>query len=152
MIPRHAKETALRLARGFPILAITGPRQSGKTTLARMLFADRPYVTLEDPDQRELALTDPRGFLARFPDGAVIDEAQHEIDLLFEMGGRLQGIEIKSGATLVRDWLKGLAKWQTLAGEQALPGWLIYGGDEAYSREGIKVFDWRSLDEAAQQN
>jgi hypothetical protein len=68
------------------------------------------------------------------------------------MGGRLQGIEIKSGATLVREWLKGLTKWQMLAGEQALPGWLIYGGDEAYSREGIEVFDWRSLGEAAQQN
>jgi len=74
MIRRDAKETALRLARGFPILAITGPRQSGKTTLARTLFTDRAYVSLEDPDQREQAQTDPRGFLTRFADGAVIDE------------------------------------------------------------------------------
>ena len=69
-------QTALRLARGFPIVAITGPRQSGKTTLARAAFPGLPYVSLEDPDTREFALADPRGFLARFADGAVLDEAQ----------------------------------------------------------------------------
>ncbi len=87
MIPRHATETALRLARGFPVLAITGPRQSGKTTLARSVFADRAYATLEDPDRRELALRDPRGFLARFPDGAVLDEVQRAPELLSYLQG-----------------------------------------------------------------
>jgi len=77
MIPRLAQTTAQRLAQGLPILTITGPRQSGKTTLARTLFADRPYVSLEDPEHREFAHSDPRGFLARFREGAVIDEAQH---------------------------------------------------------------------------
>lgn len=48
MLNRTAFSTALRLAQGFPVLAITGPRQSGKTTLARTLFADKPYVSLED--------------------------------------------------------------------------------------------------------
>lgn len=76
MIPRHAEVVVRKLAQGFPIVAITGPRQSGKTTLARALFPDRPYVTLEDPEQRAFALEDPRGFLARFPDGAIFDEAQ----------------------------------------------------------------------------
>ena len=76
MIPRDAHSTLLRLARGFPVLAITGPRQSGKTTLARHTFAHLPYVSLENPEEREFALTDPRGFLARFPDGAVLDEIQ----------------------------------------------------------------------------
>jgi uncharacterized protein len=389
MIPRHAKETALRLARGFPILAITGPRQSGKTTLARTCFADRPYVSLEDPDQRDLATNDPRGFLARFPDGAIIDEAQHgpdlmsylqglvdargrmgdfvltgsqqfglmsrisqslagrvgriellpfsmaeltavdllpknldallwrggfpplydrpllpddwfpnyiatylerdvrqllavrdlalfqrfvrlcaartgqllnlsslandcgvshttarewlavleasylvmllppyhrnfgkrlvktpklyfldtglaaalmgikdglalnihpqrgalfetlvvaefvkqrfnngrpaglffwrdntgnEVDLLFEVGLQLQPVEIKSGATFVRDWLKGLARWRSFAGEQALPGWLIDGGTERGAREAVEVFGWQSIGEAAGRN
>jgi len=87
MIPRQARETALRLARGFPVLAITGPRQSGKTTLARSGFADRAYVTLEDPDQRDQALMDPRGFLARFPEGAVLDEVQRAPDLVSYLQG-----------------------------------------------------------------
>lgn len=75
-IPRHAQAAASRLAAAFPVLAITGPRQAGKTTLARTLFAAKPYVTLEDPDERAFAEADARAFLARFPDGAVFDEAQ----------------------------------------------------------------------------
>ena len=77
MIPRIATQTALRLAKGFPILAMTGPRQAGKTTLARSTFADLAYVSLEDPEERAFADRDPRGFLNRFGDGAVIDEVQH---------------------------------------------------------------------------
>ncbi len=386
MIPRQAKETALRLARGFPVLAITGPRQSGKTTLARSVFAERAYVSLEDPDRREHAQDDPRGFLARFPDGAVIDEVQrvpelvsylqslvdsrarmgdfiltgsqqfglmshigqslagrvgriellpfslaeldgagllpadldtlmwrggfpplydrplspgdwfpnyistylerdvrqllavrdlalfqrfvrlcaarsgqllnlsslandcavshttarewltvleasylvfllrphhanfgkrlvktpklyfldtglaaallgitdptalnihsqrgalletlvvgefvkqrfnagrpadlyfwrdntgNEIDLLFETQGRLRAVEIKSGATFVRDWAKGLRRWVKIAGDQALPAWLVYGGDEPLTYEDIEVFPWPGIAEAA---
>lgn len=76
MIPRHATATLQRLSNGFPVLAITGPRQSGKTTLARALFGHKPYVSLENPDEREFALTDPKRFLARFTDGAVLDEVQ----------------------------------------------------------------------------
>ena len=76
MIQRRAHTTILQLAEGFPFVAITGPRQSGKTTLSRAAFPDKPYVSLEDPDAREFADSDPRGFLARFPDGAILDEAQ----------------------------------------------------------------------------
>ena len=76
MIPRHASTTLQRLANGFPVLAITGPRQSGKTTLARALFGHKPYVSLENPEEREFAQTDPKRFLARFAEGAVLDEVQ----------------------------------------------------------------------------
>lgn len=63
-------------------MTLTGPRQSGKTTLCRALFGDRPYATLESPDVRGFAREDPRRFLAQFPRGAVIDEIQRVPDLL----------------------------------------------------------------------
>lgn len=76
MYPRDAASTLSRLAKGFPVVAIAGPRQSGKTTLARMQFPDKPYISLENPDERDFALSDPRRFLARFPEGAILDEVQ----------------------------------------------------------------------------
>ena len=65
-----------QLAKKFPILALIGPRQSGKSTLARMVFPDYKYVSLEDLDQREFAANDPRGFLETYNSGVIIDEAQ----------------------------------------------------------------------------
>ncbi len=76
MIPRTATSTLHRLAKGFPIIVLTGPRQSGKTTLAKATFTDKPYVSLENPDEREFAERDPRRFLRRFAEGAILDEAQ----------------------------------------------------------------------------
>lgn len=60
MIRRHAAPRLVELAGYYPIVAITGPRQSGKTTLARAVFADKPYASLEDPDVRAFATDDPR--------------------------------------------------------------------------------------------
>ncbi|MBP5449307.1 MAG: AAA family ATPase, partial [Spirochaetales bacterium] len=76
MIQRIARAALLRLASQFPIIGITGPRQSGKTTLAKMTFPDKKYVTLDDKNMRELAISNPEDFIKAFPDGAIIDEAQ----------------------------------------------------------------------------
>ena len=76
MIRRDAEKTVERLAEQFPVVAITGPRQSGKTTLAKMVFPEKRYVSLDDTDMREIALSNPKDFLKAFPDGAIIDEAQ----------------------------------------------------------------------------
>ncbi|WP_026279235.1 MULTISPECIES: ATP-binding protein [unclassified Thioalkalivibrio] len=81
MIPRTAETLVRERLSGFPIVTVTGPRQSGKTTLARAVMADRPYRSLEDPDVRALALDDPRGFLSQCPDGAVLDEVQRAPEL-----------------------------------------------------------------------
>lgn len=75
-IERSAETTLKRLAESFPVIGITGPRQAGKTTLARHYFPEKPYLSLEDPDQLEFAQTDPRRFLGQFQQGAVLDEVQ----------------------------------------------------------------------------
>ena len=82
MLARHALRTLQNLALGFPIVAITGPRQSGKTTLARQAFPALRYVNLEDLDTRELALADPRRFLAHYAEGAIFDEVQRAPSLM----------------------------------------------------------------------
>jgi len=79
--PRTLEPLARQAAREFPVVTITGPRQSGKTTLCRALFPNLPYANLEPLDQRNYARNDPRGFLAEYPDGAVIDEIQRAPDL-----------------------------------------------------------------------
>lgn len=88
MIARNASDTLKRLAKGFPVIALTGPRQSGKTTLAKAVFGQhKPYVSLENPDEREFAEQDPLRFLQRFANGAIIDEVQRCPDLMSWLQG-----------------------------------------------------------------
>jgi predicted AAA+ superfamily ATPase len=102
MLARDAEKTLIRLAKSFPIVAITGPRQAGKTTLAKAVFEGKPYVSLENPDEREFAQNDPKRFLARFPNGAVLDEVQRCPSLL--------------------SWLQGLVDERGVMGEFVLTG------------------------------
>jgi uncharacterized protein len=81
MINRTAEATLKELAGQFKSVALVGPRQSGKTTLARHVFNDKQYVSLENPDTRKFAIEDPRAFLALYADGAVFDEAQRAPEL-----------------------------------------------------------------------
>lgn len=76
MIPRIASARLMELAALFKAVAVVGPRQSGKTTLVKSVFPDKPYVSLENPDIRLFASDDPRGFLKKYSAGAVLDEIQ----------------------------------------------------------------------------
>lgn len=83
MLIRRNLEGPLRdLAGAMPVVTVTGPRQSGKTTLCRVTFPEKPYVSLEPLDVREYANRDPRGFLREYEGGAILDEVQHAPDLL----------------------------------------------------------------------
>lgn len=82
MYQRLITPTLLRLSKLYPILGIIGPRQSGKTTLAKMLFNHLPYVSLENLDIRAQAQNDPRAFLEQYKAGAIFDEVQHVPELL----------------------------------------------------------------------
>ena len=82
LVDRTIESIIQNLAGKYPVVTITGPRQSGKTTLCRKVFYQKPYVNLEAPDIRQFALEDPRGFLAQYPDGAVLDEIQRTPDLV----------------------------------------------------------------------
>lgn len=93
MIYRTAEAKLKTLANTFKVVALTGPRQSGKTTLARQVFLDKPYVSLENPDSRQFAIEDPRGFLDTYAQGAILDEVQRTPELF----SYLQELVDKSG-------------------------------------------------------
>ncbi len=87
MIERNIAPLLQQLATQYPVITLTGPRQSGKTTLARSVFPDKPYVTLEDPDVRRYAAQDPRGFLAGYQQGAILDEIARAPELASYLQG-----------------------------------------------------------------
>ena len=81
MIKRTCFASLQRLANQYPVVTITGPRQSGKTTIVKMAFPDYDYVSLENRDYRQLAQSDPRRFLKRFNNRVIFDEFQRAPDL-----------------------------------------------------------------------
>lgn len=89
MIERILQTHLEHRATQYPVVTLTGPRQSGKTTLARMTFPGRAYVSLESPAEREFATEDPIGFLDRYPEGAVLDEIQRAPDILSYLQARV---------------------------------------------------------------
>lgn len=122
LIQRTAEKTFNALLKQYPVVAVTGPRQSGKTTLVRHACPDKPYVLLEDLDTRQFAQDDPRGFLGQFPDGAIFDEVQRCPDLLSYLQGivdsdRRSGLFVLTGSQQFA-LRSGIS--QTLAGRVAL--------------------------------
>jgi predicted AAA+ superfamily ATPase len=122
MIKRQISDKCLKLAKQYPVLSITGPRQSGKTTLAKALFNNKEYVNFEDPDIRAQALEDPRGFLGNYPRGAVFDEIQRVpqmlsyIQSIVDRSGK-KGLFILTGS---QQFEVSRAVTQSLAGRTAL--------------------------------
>lgn len=134
IIARDIAAKTRQFAEQYPVVTITGPRQSGKTTLCRMLFPDRAYSSLEDLDDRAFAQNDPRGFLDRFPGGAVIDEVQRVPDLLSYIQTIVDqkqnpGMFILTGSQQF-DLLETIS--QSLAGRTALVRLLPFTLNEAY--------------------
>lgn len=120
MYKRDLEPTALLYAQQFPVVAILGPRQSGKTTLAKKTFASYDYVSLENIDIRRIALEDPRGFLESFlgKNGVIIDEFQEAPELLSYMQGIVDS-EYRPGFFILtgsQNYLMNAAITQTLAG------------------------------------
>ena len=82
MFKRSLTAYIKELAKKYPVVTLMGPRQSGKTTLVRAAFPKMPYVNMEDADNRGLASVDPKGFMKKYPDGAILDEVQRTPHLL----------------------------------------------------------------------
>ncbi len=127
------------MSKQYPVVTVTGPRQSGKTTLVREVFPDKPYANLESLRTGELAETDPIGFLDRFPDGVILDEIQRVPKLLSEIqvrvdNSKMNGMFILTGSHQV-ELHNAIA--QSLAGRTAILHLLPMSLEEL-SRAGIE--------------
>ncbi len=150
-INRNAHSTARDLFAGYPVVAITGPRQSGKTTLVQAAFPELPYANLEDLETREFAVTDPKGFLASYRDGAVLDEVQRAPELFSELQVRVDearqpGLFVLTGSQQF-GLLAGVT--QSLAGRIALVPLLPFSlgelSDEGKAPNRLEDLLWKGL-------
>jgi len=136
MFKRTLADKLASLAQQFPVVSITGPRQSGKTTLSKAIFSGHAYISLEDPNEREFAVTDPKGFLRRFSGGVILDEIQRAPALLPYIQGIVDsedrpGHFILTGSQQFHVMEKVT---QTLAGRTALVNLLPFSLDELLGR------------------
>ena len=121
MIQRSASSYIDSISRNFPVLFLTGPRQSGKTTLVKVLFKNLPYVLLEMPDQRRLAQEDPRSFLRKYSNGAILDEVQNVPELFSYLQGIVdENRNVKFALTGSQNFLLNEKISQSLAGRAGI--------------------------------
>ncbi len=170
MIPRALEAVLKKAASQYSVVTVTGPRQSGKTTLVKAVSPDHRHVSLEAPDTRQAALDDLRGFLGALGRKVVLDEAQrapelwkrrvhagqdpdlycwrdsagHEVDLLVDRGAGAAPlpIELKAGETVARDAFRGLEYVGRVCGPGAPGLVLIHAGDASYLRQRTVVHPW----------
>lgn len=122
MVIREISDHLRKLAEQYPVVTVSGPRQSGKTTLVREIFKNKIYINLELLDNREFAKSDPRGFLRKIPQGAILDEIQHAPELLSYIQGmvdetKVNGLFILTGSQQF-EVMNSIS--QSLAGRTAL--------------------------------
>ncbi|MBA3065247.1 ATP-binding protein [bacterium] len=134
MIKRTVSSRVIRYSKQYPVIMITGPRQSGKTTIAKALFPRKKYISLEAMEIREYAAADPKGFLAQCPDGAIIDEVQR-VPLLTSYIQTIVDEKDKAGMFILTgsqsfELMSSLS--QSLAGRMAIVRLLPFSLEEAY--------------------
>ena len=140
-VERTLEPVIRRAVQEFPVVVLTGPRQSGKTTRLRHLFAaGYRYASLDTLDIRAAASDDPRGFLALYP-SPVIFEARNprsisgarqleiEVDLVVDTGTALVPIEVKQSATPNRNMARGIATFRRDMGARVVKGYVVHPGD-----------------------
>ena len=143
MIKRRLEEKLRQWAAQYPVVTVTGPRQSGKTTLCKAVFPGKPYLSLEDLDHRDFARTDPRGFLAEMPEGAVLDEIQYAPDLVSYIQTIVDAVQ-KPGMFILTgsrqfEMMESVA--QSLAGRTAVARLLPFSLGELYPEPGALTVD-----------
>mgnify|MGYP006284317989 CR=1 FL=1 len=135
-IKRNVTPKLLRLSRQYPVVTVTGPRQSGKTTLCRKIFTKHEYVSLEDITNRDFAREDPKGFLKRFGGKTIIDEIQRVPELLSYIQGivdekNTNGMYVLTGSC---QFEMMASVTQSLAGRSALARLYPFSYDEVYKK------------------
>lgn len=130
MLVRHLTKRIIALRKQFPVLSLTGPRQTGKTTLLKSIYKDLPYVSLEDIDNRTSVTQDPRGFLSNFPNGVVLDEVQNTPDLFSYIQGLVDEKDIHLVLSGSQNFLLSEKINQSLAGRTAILKLLPFSFEE----------------------
>lgn len=125
----------------YPLVSVTGPRQSGKSTLLKHLFPEYRYLTLEDPDVREFAISDPRFFLKTYNDKVILDEVQRTPELFSYLQGVVDESD-KSGQYLLsgsQNFLLMQSITQSLAGRVSLTKLLPFSFKEAHAGASLSL-------------
>ena len=141
MLKRTLVKKLQNSAKQYPVVTLTGPRQSGKTTLVKVTFPEYDYVSLEEPDQRSFALEDPRGFLSQFPNKVILDEIQRAPDLFSYIQTIVDSRDISGQFILTgsQNFLLLQKVSQSLAGRCAVLHLLPFSLSELHQRRPLPV-------------